>query len=31
MVQGIGLVTGIGGAVGRKLHNYKKATEHTWD
>lgn len=31
MVQGIGLVTGIGGAAGRKLHNYKKATEHTWD
>ena len=31
MVQGIGLVTGIGGAAGRKLHNYKKATNHTWD
>lgn len=31
MVQGIGLVTGIGGAAGRKLHNYKKATENTWD
>lgn len=31
MVQGIGLVTGIGGAAGRKLHNYKKTTEHTWD
>lgn len=31
MVQGIGLVTGIGGAVGRKLHNYKKTTDHTWD
>lgn len=31
MVQGIGLVTGIGGAAARKAHNYKKATEHTWD
>lgn len=31
MVQGIGLVTGIGGAAGRKLHNYKKTTNHTWD
>lgn len=31
MVQGIGLITGVGGAAGRKLHNYKKATEHTWD
>ena len=29
--QGIGLVTGIGGAAGRKLRNYKKTTEHTWD
>ncbi len=29
--QGIGLVTGIGGAAGRKLHNYKKTTDHTWD
>lgn len=29
--QGIGLVTGIGGAAGRKLRNYKKTTDHTWD
>ena len=29
--QGIGLVTGISGAAGRKLRNYKKTTDHTWD
>ena len=31
IVQGIGLVTGIGGAAARKAHNIRKATENTWN
>lgn len=31
IVQGIGLVTGIGGAAARKAHNIRKVTENTWN
>lgn len=31
IVQGIGLVTGIGGAAARKAHNIRKATDNTWN
>lgn len=31
IVQGIGLVTGIGGAAARKAHNVRNATNNTWN